>query len=237
MEITADKGTSLQVRDQPVERASSGTHPIITPGDIDVLAARDPHNEAVESIRALRSQLMFSWLNRGDGNALAITSPGRAEGRSWLASNLAVLFAQMGKRVLLVDADLRRPLQHRAFGIENRFGLSALLTGRADALPVPTGQLNLYVLAAGTAPPNPQELLSSAAFGLVTDRFAKEYEVVLFDTPPSGESSDAQLIAGKAGAAVLLARRNQTRHDKLATAMWQMRVAAVNVVGCVLNDL
>src|SRR6202030_2464775 len=98
----------------------------------EVIAAHGPQNSTVEPIRKLRSQLMIRWLNTAHRKVLAITSPDRGEGRSWLAANLAVAFAQVGLRTLLIDADMRRPQQHRLFNVDNALGLSAFLTGRGN---------------------------------------------------------------------------------------------------------
>src|SRR5579859_3630106 len=97
----------------------------------DVIAGYLPQSEMVEPLRALRSQLELRWATGLDRKILAITSPGRGDGRSWLAANLATVFAQMGKRTLLIDADMRHPRQHMLFNLNNSVGLSALLTGRA----------------------------------------------------------------------------------------------------------
>lgn len=204
----------------------------------DVIAAYDPQNELVEPIRALRAQLIYSWLNGASRNVLAITSPDRGEGRSWLAANLAVTFAQMGERTLLIDGDMRHPHQHLLFNLDNSRGLSALLSGRADASTVPRihAKLRLFVMSGGNAPPNPQELLARPTFELIISRFASQYDVVLIDTPAAADTSDAQLIAGTAGAAVVIARRNHSRCTRLTTAMRYFKTAGVDIVGCVLNE-
>jgi protein-tyrosine kinase len=204
----------------------------------EVVAAYDPQNELVEPIRALRTQLMFSWLNNASRNVLAITSPDRGEGRSWLAANLAVAFSQMGERTLLIDADMRHPHQHRFFNLDNSLGLSGLLSGRVAESPAPRihPQLRLFVFPAGNAPPNPQELLARPTFEIIISRFATQYDVVLIDTPAAADTADAQLIAAAAGAAVMVARRDHSRHARLKVAMQRLKTAAVNIVGCVLNE-
>jgi chain length determinant protein tyrosine kinase EpsG len=211
----------------------------------EVVTAHGPQSEFVEPIRGLRTQLMVRWLPNARRRILALTSPSRGEGRSWLAANLAVAFAQAGMRTLLIDADMRNPQQHRLFNLGNSPGLSALLTewGRAPRGRAPTGhrihpQLRLFVLPAGQVPPNPQELLAGSAFSLVLDRFAELYDggIVLIDTPAAAENSDAQLIVAKAGAAFVLGRRNYTRHGKLSSTMRDLESTGANIVGCVLND-
>ncbi len=202
----------------------------------DVVAAYLPQSELIEPLRALRSQLSLRWAS--EHKILAITSPGRGEGRSWLAANLATVFAQMGKRTLLIDSDMRNPRQHLLFNLNNAVGLSALLTGRAGREIVVRihPQLRLFVLPAGTLPPNPQELLGRQVFDLILELFADQYDFVIMDTPPVSEVADAQIVAARADAALVLARRNYTRQTQLSAAMRNLTQSGVNVIGSVLND-
>jgi protein-tyrosine kinase len=204
----------------------------------DVIAAYQPQSELVEPLRAIRSQITLRWLNDVDHKTIAITSPGRGEGRSWLAANLATVFAQIGNRTLLIDADMRHPSQHLFFHLNNATGLSALLTGRAGreiACRIHP-QLRLFVLPAGTIPPNPQELLGRPVFEVVLERFADQFDVIIIDTPSATESADAQIIARRAGAAVMLARRNVTRQSQLVASMQSLTETGVNVIGSVINE-
>jgi protein-tyrosine kinase len=203
----------------------------------DVIAGYQPQSEVVESLRALRSQLILRCLNGTTRNILAIASPERGEGRSWLAANLATVFAQLGERTLLIDANMRQPIQHRLFNIDNSVGLSALLTGRAgrEIARRIHPQLRLYVLPAGAAPPNPQELLARQMFEVVMDHFASQFSLVIVDTPAVSETADAQIVAANAGSAILIARHNYTRQSNLLAAMESLTQSGVTVVGTVLN--
>jgi chain length determinant protein tyrosine kinase EpsG len=202
----------------------------------DVVAAYLPQSELIEPLRALRSQLSLRWAS--EHKILAITSPSRGEGRSWLAANLATVFAQMGKRTLLIDSDMRNPRQHLLFNLNNAVGLSALLTGRAGREIVARihPQLRLFVLPAGTLPPNPQELLGRQVFDLILELFADQYDFVIMDTPPVSEVADAQIVAARADAALVVARRNYTRQAQLSAAMRNLTQSGVNVIGSVMND-
>jgi chain length determinant protein tyrosine kinase EpsG len=218
-------------------------YPILVRGgeggvDDDVVAAYQPQSETIEPLRALRSQITLRWLNDASRKVLAITSPSRGEGRSWFAANLATVFAQIGERTLLIDADMRHPRQHTLFNFSNEVGLSALLTGRAgrDIVRHVHPQLRLYVLSAGVLPPNPQELLGGPVFHAILDRFAEKYGVIIIDTPAAAETADAQILAARAGAAVMLVRRHHTRHAKLTTAMQSLIQTGVNVIGTVMNE-
>ncbi len=204
----------------------------------DVIAGYQPQSEAVEPLRALRSQLILRWLNGTKRKVLAVTSAERGDGRSWLAANLATMFAQLGERTLLIDADMRHPRQHRLFNIDNSGGLSALLTGRAgrEIARRIHPQLRLYVLPAGVLPPNPQELLARQVFEVVVDHFAAQFSVVIVDTPAISETADAQILAANAGSAILVARRNHTLQSKLLNAMEMLTQTGVNVIGSVMNE-
>jgi protein-tyrosine kinase len=204
----------------------------------DVVAAYHPQSESIEPLRALRSQLTLRWFNDPGHKAVAIASPGRREGRSWLAANLAAVFAQIGERTLLIDADMRHPRQHELFNLSNAVGLSALLTGRAGKETACRihPHLRLFVLPAGPLPPNPQELLGRPVFDLVLERFVDQFDVILIDTPAAAETADAQIVAKRAGAAIMLARQNVTRHSQLTAAMQSLTQTGVNVIGSVLNE-
>jgi protein-tyrosine kinase len=204
----------------------------------DVVAAHQPQSEIVEPLRALRSQLILRWLNSTERKVLAVTSPERGEGRSWLAANLATMFAQLGERTLLIDADMRHPRQHRLFNIDNSVGLSALLTGRAgrEIARRIHPQLRLFVLPAGVMPPNPQELLARQVFDVILDHFASQFSLVIIDTPAISETADAQLLAANAGSAIMVARRNRTSQTKLLSARDILVDSGVNIVGGVINE-
>jgi receptor protein-tyrosine kinase len=205
----------------------------------DVVAAYQPQSAQVESLRALRSQLMLRWLKKSDGpKVLAITSAQRGEGRSCLAANLATVLAQNGERTLLIDADMRHPRQHELFNLGNEQGLSALLTGRAgrDIVRRIHPQLRLFVLPAGILPPNPQELLSREVFDVVLEHFVEQYSVVILDTPSATEVADAQILASRAGAAIMVARRNHTRHATLTATMRNFTETGVNLIGSVISE-
>jgi protein-tyrosine kinase len=233
----------LTQNDIDVALAQQFNYPILSRGGKngvadDVIAAYLPQSEHVEALRALRSQLSLRWDSGVSRRILAITSPGRGEGRSWLAANLATVFAQMGERILLIDADMRHPRQHEMFNLNNSVGLSALLTGRAGREVVFRihPQLRLFVLPAGLRAPNPQELLGRPVFEVVLTSFADQYDLVILDTPATTEAADAQILAARAGAALLMARRNHTLHSELSSAMQNFVQSGVGVLGSVLNE-
>ena len=213
-----------------------GSAPAIA--ELPVAAAAD--SGAAEHLRALRSQLMLRWFENDDmPQALAIVSPGAGEGRSWIAANLALLFAQVGKRTILVDADLRRPRQHQIFGVPGRVGLSAVLAGRAgsEAIVELTATPGLWLLPAGVAPPNPQELLARPAFAGLMAALRSTYDVILLDTPPTESCADAGVIAARAGAALVVACRDRSSVPRLGALSDDLRHFGVTMVGAVLNGV
>jgi len=216
-------------------------HASLSPGSglaADLVAATDPDCDAVEHLRTLRSQLMLRWFdNDARQAALAVVSPGSGEGRSYIAANLAVLFSQLGKRTILIDADLRRPRQHRIFGLAGRVGLSAILAGRAgwEAICDIESLPQLSVLPAGALPPNPQELLARPGFARLIQALRPSYEVILIDTPAAQSCADASTIAARAGAALMLACRDATSAPRVAHLADELRQFGVSIVGAVLN--
>ncbi|MBA3774238.1 MAG: chain length determinant protein tyrosine kinase EpsG [Ramlibacter sp.] len=204
----------------------------------ELIAATDPNCAAVEHLRVLRSQLMLRWFeNDARQAALAVVSPGSGEGRSYITANLAVLFSQLGKRTLLIDADLRRPRQHQIFGLPGRIGLSSVLAGRAgwDAICEVKALPHLWVLPAGAPPPNPQELLARPGFGKLIQALRASYDVILVDTPAAASSADASTIATRAGAALMLACRDATSVPRVSALAEDLRQFGVTIVGAVLN--
>jgi len=207
----------------------------------EVIAAFRPFSPAVEQLRALRTQLMLRWFG-GDASrkSIAIVSPSERDGRSFVAANLAVVFSQLGERTLLIDADLRAPSQHKLFKIDNGVGLSAVLSGRVSAQAAVhkvVALLDLSVLPAGATPPNPQELLSRDLFSNILAQYGESYDVIIIDTPSASRSADAQTIAARSGAALIVARNHATQLSALQGLVGRLQNSNVAVVGSLLNGL
>jgi chain length determinant protein tyrosine kinase EpsG len=205
----------------------------------EVIAAYEPFSPKVDSLRALRSQLMLRWFDYEPARkALAIVSAARGEGRSFIAANLAVLFAQLGKRTLLIDADMRNPRQHELFGLDNRAGLAAVLSGRAGPETVQSipSLHHLSVLPAGNPPPNPLELLARPVFAELLHQLALQLDVILLDSPAAAETADAQALAVRASAALIVARINATRLWRVQGVSDNVSQVKATIVGTVLND-
>jgi chain length determinant protein tyrosine kinase EpsG len=230
------------VSDADVEYALSVqfNYPYLKPGQgslgKDLVVAHDPFDRQAEIVRDLRTQLLLHWIN-SERKVLAIVSPNAGDGRTFLAANLAVVFAQLGEKTLLVDADLRCPRQHRIFGLTGGSGLAHILGGRAgiDAAERVGYFENLTVLAAGAAPPNPLELLSRAELPTLLDEARKKFTAVVIDTPASARGSDAQVVSARADGVLLVARQHRTRLMDLERLRRTIAGINVQIVGTVLN--
>ena len=203
----------------------------------ELIAAYKPFSKQVEALRALRSQLILRWFNEGY-KSLAIVSATSEDGCSNLAANLAVVFSQLGEQTLLVDANLRDPVQHKIFNLNETKGLSDILVGRSglEVVKKVDSFVDLTVLGAGTVPPNPQELLSRANFIEFMKQATAHYDVVIVDTAPAIETSDAQTVASRCGGALMTSRLNQTKLADITNIRDQLTLAGVQIVGAVVND-
>ncbi len=206
----------------------------------EVVAAYQPFSPSVDRLRAVRSQLILRWFDKAEGRqTLAIVGTARGEGRSYVAANLAVVFAQLGERTLLIDADMRAPRQHQLFSLENKAGLSTMLAHRSreEAIVRITDLTGLSVLPAGPVPPNPLELLNRPSFDELLAHVRASYDVILVDTPSLSSGEDAVPIAMRTGAALAVARTVQTRVSMFSDMVAGLSAAGVAVVGSVLNDI
>ena len=203
-----------------------------------LVTAFKPFSRASEEIRALKSQLMLRWFN-GDPRRkfLAVVSQRPRDGRSFIAANLAIVFSQQGQRTLLIDANLRKPIQASWFHTQRSAGLAGLLSKRSglEAMESFNALPGLRVLPAGVAPPNPQELVSMPALGQLLEQVRDHFDVVLIDTPAADTFSDAEIIAARAGAALLVARKNRSPLRGAGDLTRRMQDVGVAMVGSVLN--
>lgn len=206
----------------------------------ELVAAYKPFSTVGERLRAIRSQLSLRWLN-GDPlrKTIAVVSPRSGEGKSFISANLAVVFAQQGYRTLLIDGNLRGGRQHHLFKLGRNPGLSAVLADRVSAGDVitPVQVLpGLSVLPSGPTPPNPQELLGRSGFSMLLMNAAQHFEVVLVDTPAGQDSADAEIIASRAGSAIMIVRKNTSLMADSINMSRSLRDSGVAMVGSILND-
>ncbi|HKO87928.1 MAG TPA: chain length determinant protein tyrosine kinase EpsG [Burkholderiales bacterium] len=217
-------------------------YPCLAPGEsglsAELTAAYTPFTPQAERLRELRSQLMLRWFDGGP-KALAIVASEAGEGVSHLAANLAVSFAQLGERTLLIDANLREPRQHGIFNIAPGPGLSELLAGRA---PIETTIIEieelggLAVMPGGAAPPNPSELLARSAFSNLLKHAYNNWSVVIVDTAPADAGADFQTVAARTRGALLVTRQDQSRVRQLARIREMLNTAGVKLLGAVVNQ-
>ncbi|MHB1188300.1 chain length determinant protein tyrosine kinase EpsG [Thiobacillus sp.] len=203
----------------------------------ELTAATAPYSKEAEALRSVRSELLLRWFNDGR-KTLAIGSARADEGASYLAANLAVLFAQMGRKVLLVDANMRQPRQQEIFNLGNGMGLSDILAERVPSVQVHTVKpfQTLTILPAGSPPPNPVELLARPSFGALLAGLEISYDIILIDTAPSQLSSDFQLIAARVGGMLIATRRNVSRLAPLTELKEKIVLTGAQVVGAVVLD-
>lgn len=188
-----------------------------------------------EAYRSLRTALLLSTAD--ELKAVAITSAESGEGKTVTIGNLAVVLAQLGRRVLLVDADLRKPRQHEVFGLSNRVGLVSHLTGTAgpEEIIQPTAVPNLFLAPSGPTPPNPSELLASERMRQFLDQAKQRFDFVLFDTPPVLSVTDATLIGSLVDGVVLCFRAGQVLREDARSCRDRLLRADVRLLGTVLN--
>ncbi|PNL18402.1 polysaccharide biosynthesis tyrosine autokinase [Micrococcus sp. FDAARGOS_333] len=190
-----------------------------------------------ESYRKLRTAVGFVALGGERRSSIVVTSSVQGEGKTETSTNLAKVLAEAGARVLLVDADLRRPQVGARLGLDDELGLSDVLTGRADLNDVMLSVDDLSVLTAGTVPPNPSELLGSEAMAELLALLETHFEYVILDAPPLLPVTDAAILSHQAGGAVVVARSGVARQNQLTEALSTLEAADASVYGIVLNDV
>ncbi len=215
---------------EPEDRRSSG---------LPLLVALGPLDPAAEAYRNLRMNLTFMSTEDKPIRTLLFSSPGPNEGKSTSAINFAVMLAQQGERVLLVDADIRRPALHRAMDVMREPGLTDLLLGEANAREAvrPNVLPNLDLLPSGPFPPNPSELLNSKKMGQVLKDFEGTYSHIILDSPPILAVTDSTVLGTHTDGVILVLRSGNTEQRAAERAVDQLRRVGVQVFGAVLNEV
>lgn len=208
---------------------------------VQLITAVHPKSPIAEQFRTLRTNINFMSIDHPI-KTLALTSANVSEGKSTVTDNLAVVWAQNGQRVLLVDADLRRPTLHRTFDLDNREGLTTILTSRAktidlDKIIKSSGIDNLSLLTSGPTPPNPAELLNSQRMKDFLAAVKDIYDLVIVDVPPMLEVTDTQVISHNLDAVVLVVKQGQTEKLGAKRAVELLKLAHANLLGYVMNDV
>lgn len=202
-----------------------------------LLAHNSPKDPVAEQYRTIRTNIQFSGADQ-DIKSLILTSSGTAEGKSTTASNLAAVYAQQGLKVLLIDADLRKPTVHYTFRLENHTGLTNVLTRQSTLGQAvqETEVRDLYVLTSGPIPPNPSELLASNQMEELLKEMKQQFDMVLFDTPPILAVADAQILANQVDASILVVSSGKTDKEAALKAKELLVHAKSKLLGAVLNN-
>jgi tyrosine-protein kinase Etk/Wzc len=205
--------------------------------DNHLVAYHNPFSPIAESFRHLRTNVQYAQLDK-PLKTILVTSPNPKEGKSTIAANLAITFAQTEQRVLLIDADMRRPTIHSLFGLKKDPGLTDFLFGTATLQEVTwEGVLdNLWIINAGTTPPNPAEILGSIKMKKFIETVRLAYDIVIFDSPPVLAVTDAVVLATAVDGALLVVSSDRTHVQTLEKATETLKGIGRTAVGVVLND-
>ncbi len=197
----------------------------------------DPKSPISEQYRTIRTNIQFSSVDQ-QIHTLMVTSSAPGEGKSTTIANLAVTFAQQGKQVLLIDADMRKPTMHYTFNVSNTVGLTSVLSGQENLNKAlrPSDIENLYILTSGPIPPNPSELLGSKAMKAFLEKAKEEFDMVLFDTPPVLAVTDAQILSNQCDGTILVVNSEKTEIEKATKSKELLLAAKANLLGVVLNN-
>ncbi|MBU5210427.1 CpsD/CapB family tyrosine-protein kinase [Heyndrickxia oleronia] len=205
---------------------------------VDLVAYTHPYLPITEQYRLIRTNILFSSVDK-EIKTILITSPDPAEGKSTTSANLAIVLAQQGKNVLLVDADLRKASVHYSFNISNMNGLTNILTRMTTTSETisKTHIPNLEVLPSGPIPPNPSELLNSEAMEKVMKELKHRFDYIIFDTPPVLAVTDSQVLANKCDGVVMVVASGKTRKDRALQSKELLIKAKSQLLGVIVNGV
>lgn len=229
VEFALERQRSATLREVLVDFPRNGAAPALDPEDLDS-----------EALVAVRSQLVHRWFGEDpEQRALAIVSTDHGDGRSYVCSRLARLFADLDEDTLLIDADLRMPSLHRIFGADNSLGLSSFLQGHTALPPVRAvpGIPFLHLLTAGPRAEQPHKLIARNEFGRLLEQLAPQFRAIFIDTPPAAEGADAVTVALRASGALLVVRKDGARMDDQRELVQRLTESTVEVVGAVINEV
>lgn len=202
-----------------------------------LVAHNDPKSIVSEQFRTIRTGIDFSLPDK-ELETLLVTSSTPSEGKSTVSANTSIVFAQNGKRVLLVDADLRKPSVHYTFGLSNQVGLTDVLAKKSTIQQaVNTTEIdNLHVLTCGPLPPNPAELLGSKSMETFMETVKAQYDLIVFDTPPVLSVTDGLVLANKCDGVVVVVRSGMTEKENIVKTKEALLLSKANIFGVVLNS-
>lgn len=198
----------------------------------------NPKSPISEAYRSLRTNIEFSAVDT-EIRTIMVTSAGPGEGKSTTVSNLAVSYAQSEKKVLIIDADLRKPTLHHTFVQSNRQGLTSVLTNQVKAADVirETEIENLYVITSGPIPPNPSEILSSRRMTSLIDEMKEQFDIIIVDTPPALAVTDAQIVAAKCDGVLMVVDFGKVKRDLAIKVKNNLERVQARILGVVINNI
>jgi len=202
-----------------------------------LVAKLEPKSPITEQYRTIRTNIQFASVDK-EIKSITVTSSGPAEGKSTTIANLAVVFAQQGKKVLLIDADLRRPTAHYMLQLPNTIGLTNILTKQVSLKEAirETDVEGLFAITSGPLPPNPAELLGSASMEQLIKEVTDLFDIVLFDTPPLLAVTDAQVMADKTDGTILVVSSGRTDREEAKKAKALVESTKGKLLGAILNN-
>jgi capsular exopolysaccharide synthesis family protein len=203
-----------------------------------IITHQNPKSPISEAYRTLRTNIQFSSIDE-ELRVIMVTSAGPGEGKSTTLTNLAVAYAQADKRVLLIDADLRKPTMHHTLLVSNRWGLTNLLTNQLSIREVlqETFIPNLTVISSGPIPPNPSEILASKKMVTVLDELKEQFDIILIDAPPAIAVTDSQIIATRVDGVILVVDSDKVKRDVALKAKQNLDNVRARILGVVLNNV
>ncbi|HYQ18017.1 MAG TPA: CpsD/CapB family tyrosine-protein kinase, partial [Polyangiaceae bacterium] len=215
-------------RRRPVDNGAGGTP--------ELVVHQHPTSGVAEAARALRTNILFMSPDK-QFRTLLVTSAAPAEGKTTVACCIAIAMAQAGRRVALLDCDMRRPRVHRVFGLQNDVGVTTALLDKDSVLDIirPTSIPNLSVITTGPIPPNPAEILHSDTFGRLLSALSDQFDHVVVDSPPVAPVTDAAILSTRVDATILVVRAFQTSKELARRAVRSLRDVGNHRVGTVLN--
>jgi capsular exopolysaccharide synthesis family protein len=203
-----------------------------------IITLTDPRSPISESYRALRTNIEFSSVDE-QLQVLMVSSAGPGEGKTTTITNLAVTYAQSERKVVLIDADMRKPTAHHTFSLSNRWGLSSVMSQQCSIEEVTqmTDIPNLDVITSGPIPPNPAEMLGSKRMSALIEQLRLAYDIVLIDTPPLLAVTDAQIVASRSDGVILVVDQGKVKREIAKKAIQNLENVNARIIGVVLNNV
>lgn len=203
-----------------------------------LIAHEKPKSAIAEAYRSLRTNLGFASIDQ-ENRVILLTSSSPMDGKSTITANLAVVLAQAGNKVVVVDCDLRKPVQHKVFSVDNSRGLTSCLLGqtRIEDAVHETVVENLSILPSGPIPPNPAEIIGSSRTAAFWQTLRETYDYVIIDAPPVLAVADASILSSQVDGVIMVIRSGNTRNDVALEAKEQLQKANAHIIGVVLNQV